>query len=146
MAENIRIMVFGLQNAQFSYTHKIYEFQTAHNHTIEPIRLQEIHDENDPFPNNLMFEHEWSNKRKYVLHAGNAAVILVKTNLFDFEMNSNNEFNIFVRYNIYLENGSYKELQLHAGNIVIDTDILQDERYLISFDTANGKFTFIFYY
>lgn len=73
----------------------------------------------------------------------NAAVIIIKMDLKEFEMASNGcEFNIFAIYDVFLETGVWKELQSHIAAVKIDTDILHDSRYAVSFDSNCRKWFF----
>lgn len=69
----------------------------------------------------------------------NAAVIIIKMDLKDFEVNSNGcNFDIFALYNVFLESGTWKELQTHIATVKIDSDILHDSRYAVNFDRNNS--------
>lgn len=58
--------------------------------------------------------------------------------LKDFEVEpSGYDFDVFALYNVFLETGSYKEFQTHLSTIKIDSDILHDKRYALTFDSKN---------
>lgn len=70
------------------------------------------------------------------MYPDNTAIIVIKMGLIDFEINSNGcEFDVFAMYDVFLENGSWKELQTHLATIKIDSDILHDKRFTVQFDT-----------
>lgn len=61
--------------------------------------------------------------------------------LVDFEIDPNGcEFNVIAMYEVFLENGSWKELQTHLATVKIDSDILHDKRYMVKFDTNKCKY------
>lgn len=75
-----------------------------------------------------------------MLYPENAAVIIIKMELKDFEMEANAcEFDVFAMYNVFLESGTWKELQTHLAIVKIDTDILHDQRYIVRFDSNKRK-------
>lgn len=69
------------------------------------------------------------------MYPDDAAFIIIKMDLIDFEIDSNGcEFNVIAMYDVFLENGLWKELQSHLATIKIDSDILHDQRYMVHFD------------
>lgn len=74
-----------------------------------------------------------------MLYPDNAAIIVLKTNIIDF--NETNAFLVdaIVLYDIILETGTNKEFQLYVGRIEFDTRILYDTQFTVNFDKDNGN-------
>lgn len=69
-----------------------------------------------------------------------AAVIVLKTNLTHFNETNNFLLDAIILYSIVDETGKSIELQLHAGRIEFDTDVLYDRYYSIQFDKEHGEY------
>lgn len=72
-----------------------------------------------------------------------AAIITIQTNLIHFNDPSTYLFDPIILYNVVLETGESKELQLYGERILLDTDILYDTRYAVQFNDNYGNFYFI---
>lgn len=74
-----------------------------------------------------------------MLYPDNAAIIVLKTNIIDF--NETNAFLVdaIVLYDIISETGTSKEFQLYVGRIEFDTRILYDTQFTVNFDKDNGN-------
>lgn len=65
--------------------------------------------------------------------------------LKDFEIDANGcEFEVFAVYNVFSESGAWKEFQTHLTTVKIDTDILHERRYSISFEPNKSKYIILF--
>lgn len=75
------------------------------------------------------------------MYPDNSAIIVIKMDLTDFEIDSNGcDCDVIAMYDVFLENGSWKELQTHLATIKIDSDILHDKRYTVHFDTNKCEY------
>lgn len=78
--------------------------------------------------------------QQHLLYPDNAAVIIIKMELRDIEMHpSGCDYEIFAIYNVFMETGSWKELQTHLATVRIDSDIFHDQRFLINFESDRSK-------
>lgn len=49
------------------------------------------------------------------------------------------EYEIFASYDVFMESGTFKELQTHLAIVKIDSDILHDHRYRVRFESNKSK-------
>lgn len=60
--------------------------------------------------------------------------------LKDIEMNANgSKFDFFLTYNVLVGSGHWKSFHTHVASIALDSDIFQDRRYAVTFDSHNRK-------
>lgn len=75
-----------------------------------------------------------------MLFAETAAVLLVTTNLIDFmSLPSTYIYDCFVLYNAIIDD-ERRELQMYAGRVEIEPNILYDNQYRTNFDDRNGLY------
>lgn len=80
------------------------------------------------------------NFQQFLLYPDNAAVIIIKMALSDFEMEPMGcEFNVFAMYSVFTGDGLWKEFQTHLATVKIDPDIFHDKRYSATFESDKCK-------
>lgn len=85
----------------------------------------------------IFYSFAW---QQHVLYPDNAAVIIIKMELRDFEMHpSGCDYEIFAIYEVFTETGTWKELHTHLATVRIDSDIFHDKRFQIDFDSDRSK-------
>lgn len=76
------------------------------------------------------------------LYPDNAAIIVTQININEYRELSHFFFDAIVLYDVVLENGETKTLQLSAGRTELSVDVLFDKRYLV-FQQKNESKSFV---
>lgn len=165
LIENIRASLFCRNQSQLLYTQSCYEFRMENNR-ITPSNIADMGDDPRQF-DHIAFEDDWTNRKviyiscnghgrlftnffiilfpfnnqNAVLYADTAAIIVLKTNLTHFNETNSFVLDAIILYRVIDETEKSMELQLHAGTIELDTDLLYDPYYSIQFDKAHGECT-----
>lgn len=163
LIENIRVSLFCPDKSQLLYTQSYYEFRMESNR-LTPSNIGDMCDDSTHF-DHISFEDDWTSRKVWhafyrhgnclflisivcfvgltlqngVLYPDTAAIIVLKTNLTHFNETINFHLDAIVLYRVVDETGKSMELQLHAGRIELDTDVLYDRYYAIQFDKDHGE-------
>lgn len=73
------------------------------------------------------------------MYPDSAAIIVLKTNLTHFNETNDYLLDAIILYTITDETQKTIELQLNAGRIQFDTDVLHGRQYSIQFDDDHGE-------
>lgn len=168
LIENIRVSLFCPNQSHLLYAQSCYEFHMECNR-VTPSNIANVGQDSKPFEH-LSFGDDWTSRKvtKFnsvyprqiferilylfraphapqgaVLYPETAAIIVLRTNVTHFSETNEFLLDAFILYNIVDETGKSIELQLHAGRIQFDTDVLHDRNYAIQFDKDHGECSFI---